>query len=209
MRSPSPRYLRLIEEYRWMHENGEPLRGIPAEKTFKGHSLLPQVHHVRRLVRETGARTLLDYGSGKGLQYRFKEFTGPDESTAYAGVQAYWGVTEVRCYDPAYAPFSALPTGQFDGVVCTDVLEHCPEEDIDWILGELFAFARLFVFANVACFPALKTLPSGANAHCTVKPAQWWQERIGRAMQGSTGVRCEFRLAYLMGDKLAEKVISG
>jgi hypothetical protein len=192
-----------------MHEVGEPRRGIPAEKTFKGNSLLPQAHHIRRLVRETGARSLLDYGSGKGLQYKLKEFTGPDERTPYPGVKAYWGVAEVRCYDPGYAPFSELPTGQFDAVVCTDVLEHCPEEDLDWILDELFSFARKFVFANVACFAALKHLPSGANVHCTVKPVQWWHARILRAAQGRPGVRCEFRLGYLEGNDIRETVIFG
>jgi hypothetical protein len=66
-------------------------------------------------------------------------------------------------------PFSALPEGRFDGVVCTDVLEHCPEEDLPWIVGELFGYARLFVFANVACYPAAKKLPNGENAHCTIR----------------------------------------
>lgn len=57
-------------------------------------------------------------------------------------------------------------------MICTDVLEHCPEEDIPWIVDELFAFARKFVYANIACFPARKQLPSGGNAHCTVKPVK-------------------------------------
>jgi hypothetical protein len=88
------------------------------------------------------------------------------------------------------------------------VLEHCPEEDIGWILDELFAFARKFVFANIACFPARKLLPSGGNAHCTVKPAKWWEEVIGRAARAKPALPYEFRLAYVKADQVKERVIS-
>ena len=86
----------------------------------------------------------------------------------------------VACYDPSYAPFSLLPQGPFDGVICTDVLEHCPEEDLDWIVGELFGYANKFVFASIAGYPAMKTLPSGENAHCTVQPLAWWNALFQR-----------------------------
>ena len=55
---------------------------------------------------------------------------------------------------PATTPASSnsrhSPTGQFDGVISTDVLEHCPEPDLPWILDEMFGAARKFIFANIA-----------------------------------------------------------
>jgi hypothetical protein len=90
-------------------------------------------------------------------------------------------VDSVHCYDPCHAPYSTLPTERFDGVITTDVLEHCPEEDLDWIIGELFGFARKFVFASIAAYPALTHLPNGENAHCTVRPTGWWRERFQAA----------------------------
>jgi hypothetical protein len=30
------------------------------------------------------------------------------------------------------------------------------------------------VFASIASFPAIKSLPNGENAHCTVRPPEWW-----------------------------------
>ena len=167
-RNPSARYRRLLELYGEMHTRGEAIRGIAPEHTFAGTSLEPQVQHIRRLVAETGARSILDYGSGKGAQYRFES------------MEQYWGVERIVCYDPGYAPFSRLPEGKFDGVICTDVLEHCPEEDLNWIVDELFAFATKFVFASVACHPAKKRLPNGENAHCTVRPPQFWQELFAK-----------------------------
>ena len=106
-------------------------------------------------------------------------FTIDGEGT-WENIVDYWGVAAVQCYDPAYQPFNRLPEGRFDGVVCTDVLEHCPEEDLDWILREVFGFAERFVFFSIACFPADRRLPNGENAHCTIRPVDWWSEVIGR-----------------------------
>jgi hypothetical protein len=55
------------------------------------------------------------------------------------------------------------------------VLEHCPEEDVPWIVAEMFAHARSFVFASIACYPAKTHLPDGSNAHCTIRSLEWWK----------------------------------
>jgi hypothetical protein len=207
--APSPRYRRLIEQYQLLHEKGEPHLGIPAERTFAGQSLPAQAPHIRRLIRHTGADTILDYGSGKGMQYELRRLVDEDQ-VDHPDIRSYWGVKEIRCYDPGYSPFAELPKGSFDGVICTDVLEHCPEDDIAWILEELFAFAGKFVYANVACFPARKRLPSGGNAHCTIRPVKWWEEQIVRAAARKSGVLYEFRLAYRKreDDPIKESVVS-
>ena len=48
-----------IEEYKKYH----------AEKdtNYPGNNLKPQLHHIKDLVQDTNAETLLDYGCGKGL----------------------------------------------------------------------------------------------------------------------------------------------
>ena len=208
--SPSPRYRRLLEQYRMLHENGERHLGIPPQDTFAGGSLAPQAPYIKRLIRSSGARSILDYGSGKGRQYDLRRVVDREDGIDYPDIKSYWGVQELRCYDPAYARFSELPSGTFDGVICTDVLEHCPEDDIPWILDELFAYARSFVYANVACFPARKRLPSGGNAHCTIKPVKWWEEHILRAARARPGVKYEFRLAYRKGQaETREALIAG
>ena len=189
---PSPRYQRLLALYREMHREGEVHLGIPPDQTFPGKSLPPQAGHIRRLIAATGAKTLLDYGSGKGGQYLPMPWRD-EGGTVYPDIPAWWGV-EVRCYDPAYPKFAALPEGEFDGVISTDVLEHCPEEDLSWIVGELFGYARRFVFANVACFPARKRLPNGQNAHCTIRPLKWWRQLVAPIARARPGVLYELRL---------------
>lgn len=205
--APSPRYRRLIEQYQLMHLHGETHLGIPPEQTFPGESLPKEAARIKRLIKLTGARRILDYGAGKGQQYWPLRMRDEEERIEYPDIRSFWGVEEIRCYDPGYPPFTQLPTGKFDGVVCTDVLEHCPEDDIPWILDELFAFADKFVYTNVACFPARKRLPSGGNAHCTIRPAAWWEEQLERTVRHVPAIRYEFRLAYIKADRVKERVL--
>lgn len=185
--NPSPRFQELLDQYRAMHRDGDVRHGTPAQQTFDGKSLPRQAPRIRQLIQRTGAKTLLDYGSGKGKQY-LPAGIMENGVVRWNSMQEYWGVDSIRCYDPGYPPFSALPEGRFDGVVCTDVLEHCPEEDLPWIVAELFGYARLFVFANVACYPAAKILPNGENAHCTVRAVEFWRALFDRAAAGAGGV---------------------
>lgn len=204
--SPSPRYAGMIGQYRTLHTQGEQFLGIPPEKTFPGQSLIPQVDRIREHVLRTAARTLLDYGSGKGQQY-LPMTVRHNSGQEWPSIQAYWGVESVTCYDPSYEPFSQLPVGQFDGVISTDVLEHCPEEDIPWILDEMFRFSRRFIFANVACYPAKKRLPSGENAHCTIKPFAWWEATLTEVSDRYPQVEWEVWVQSVQGEGAAARLV--
>jgi len=204
--NPSPRYLELQRLYRAMHQQGETYLGIVPELTFPGTSLLPHRESIKRLIERTDALTLLDYGSGKGRQYD-PQTISDEGGMAWPGVADYWGVDEVTCYDPCYEPYSALPQGKFDGVISTDVLEHCPQEDVPWIVSEIFGYATRFVFASVACFPALKRLPNGENAHCTILPVGWWSDLVSAVAVNHPGLVWEFRLFSKPGSPADESVV--
>lgn len=197
--NPSPRYRELMELYRRLHVEGEKHLGLEPEATYPGVSLMPHLVRIKELIEETGARRILDYGSGKGLQYAPRRIVVPGRGE-WDGVLEFWDVDEVHCYDPCYGPYSRLPKERFDGVVCTDVLEHCPEEDLAWILDEIFSFATRFVYAGVACYPAKTRLPNGENAHCTVRPPGWWRERFERAAAAHAGVRWTAAFSQLGAD---------
>ena len=186
-----------------MHAEGETRLGIPPEKTFPGKSLDRHIVRIKRLVDATGAKSLLDYGAGKGFQYRPKKVVVDGKHVADS-IAEYWDVDEVRCYDPGYPPHQALPGETFDGVVCTDVLEHVPEEDVPWVLDELFAHAKTFVYVNVACFPAQKSLPNGENAHVTLRSPQWWSKAVSDCASARPAVRWELHAAYRDGERIVE-----
>ncbi|HYL88121.1 MAG TPA: class I SAM-dependent methyltransferase [Burkholderiales bacterium] len=192
--NPSPRFKQLTALYARMHVEGEARLGIPASETFPGASLMPHIARIRRMIGATDAKTILDYGAGKGTQYRPQKIVVDGKHVA-DGIAEYWDA-EVACYDPGYAPFSTLPQARFDGVVCTDVLEHCAEEDLPWILDEIFGFARKFVYLNVACFPARKSLPNGENAHVTVRPPEWWAGLVRARRAAQSGIRWQLFAAH-------------
>lgn len=176
--NPSPRYRQLLAFYQRMHTqgydrvvNGTTVHTRPAE-AFPGNELPLFAQPIKQLITLCGARTLLDYGAGKGKQY---EWPLTVEGRSYPSVRAYWNDVDVQCYEPALGAAPLPVDARFDGVLCTDVLEHIAESDIPWVLNELFGRTRHFVFASIACFEALARLPDGSNAHCTVHPPAWWK----------------------------------
>ncbi len=185
--SPSPRFQELARLYRQMHEQGDAVNNIPAEQTFQGISLPPQADVVRQLIQHFQAKSLLDYGCGKALAYGLAEFTLPDGSKQ-TGLRAFWGIDDITLYDPGYAPYSALPTGRYDVVISTDVLEHVCEEDLDWVIGEIFGYAKKAVYCTVACYPARKSLPNGENAHVTLQQPDWWKAVFRRVAERHPGI---------------------
>ena len=149
----------LLDEYKEMHEKG----------FFQGFSILDHVGDIKDLVEAYNPTGLLDYGCGQGLQYSQRR------------VHEYWGGLMPHLYDPASKHHNKLPAFPVDGVICTDVAEHVPEEELEDFLKEIFRYAKKFVFMTVCTRPAKKTLPNGMNAHVTVKDEDWWLKKINEA----------------------------
>jgi hypothetical protein len=143
-----------------------------SEKAFAGYSIKNYLNEISALVKETSSQTLLDYGSGKGYQYLAKR------------MHDAWGGILPVCYDVGVRQLSERPTGTFDGVLSTDVLEHIAEVDVDQVLDDIFSFAEAFVFLAIACRKSKKILPDGRDAHLCIKPRnggmQSWCGSSGR-----------------------------
>ena len=84
-------------------------------------------------------------------------------------------------YDPCWGPYKEKPVGIFDGVICTDVLEHVPLESkisLDYVLEDIFNYASKFIFISLSTRKAKKVLPNGKNTHVSIFPPEWWKEKI-------------------------------
>ena len=182
---PSQRFAELLALNRDLHAHGNDWRAMSAEDTFRGKSLREHVGPIARLIERHGARTILDYGSGKAKLY--DAYPGEPAGSRRKTMRA-WGGAEVTCFDPGYGPFAGPIADAYDGVICTDVLEHVADDDVPWILDELCGRARSFVYAAAACYPARKTLPDGTNAHVTLQPPEWWREQLASAGRRRPGV---------------------
>ena len=91
-------------------------------------------------------------------------------------------------------------------VICTDVMEHIPEVDVGWLLEEQFKLSRKCVYGNIASYPAAKMLANGENAHCTIKPFEWWMETIAKAHRDSKSTA---DYCYLIETKMQIKKLFG
>lgn len=174
--------------YGRLHENS---------KRFPGFTLQYYVDDLRDLIIQTSPRRLLDYGSGKGYQYLamrlHEQFDGPLP----------------HCYDPGVRQIAERPKGKFDGIICTDVMEHIEEADVDAVLADIFSFVQAgfhwedsesaFAFFAISCRPANKVFEDGRNLHVTIKPPQWWDEKIARHARDGLIIRTRFEGAEYHG----------
>lgn len=203
--NPSPRYEQLLGFYKEMHaggsqwhvagEDGEAAASFDAAHTFPGVSLVPHVVTIQSLARQFGIRSVLDYGAGKAKFYTDRIFPAPAGGEKVA-LKDFWGVDEIRLYDPGYAPLATLPVGEtFDAVICTDVMEHIPEEDMDWVIDELFGFANKLVYACIATYPAGSLFPNGENVHVTLKDVRWWVQKF-EDHRAARGGRTDYILLF-------------
>lgn len=108
-------------------------------------------------------KTVLDYGCGKGGLVR-------------ALVNKYPNI-KVMGYDPAIPEFEKIPAPSFDFIVCTDVLEHIPEEELPETIERISNLSRNCFF-HLHHAKAYELLDNGENAHCTVEPPAWYAELL-------------------------------
>tara|TARA_Y100001951_G_scaffold94923_1_gene91856 strand:+ start:269 stop:805 length:537 start_codon:yes stop_codon:yes gene_type:complete len=145
---------KYIEQYKQMY--------------YTGDMLFPNLEYIVKLIELTQAKSLLDFGCGKGKQY-----SGWGELTAHITL----GMMPAL-YDPGVKEFEKVPEGKFDGVYSTDVMEHIPKEELSDALEIIFNKASKFVFLAICTQPAMQLLPNGENAHCTLEPIEWWKEIV-------------------------------
>lgn len=140
----SPEYLEIQRKY---HE----------ERPHYGTNSAHCVEAVRRLIADLGAKSVLDYGCGKG------------------GLRAALGDI-VREYDPAIPGKDSEPEPA-QLLVCTDVLEHIEPEKLDSVLEHIRCLGDTILLI-IATRPATKDLPDGRNAHLLVRDAEWWKKTL-------------------------------
>lgn len=194
--APTQDYEVLLDLYRQMHGDADVAAAANPEepKPFCGRALVRHVPAIAALIGETGASTVLDYGSGKGRSY--DPLSGADPEGPMRSRPEWPGVA-VRCYEPAHPPFAELGENRYDGVISTDMIENAAPFDVAWIIDEMFARARAFVYVSTASYPAVKVLPDGRNAHATVEPLHWWHAQMALASRRHPDIRWVLHCAEL------------
>jgi hypothetical protein len=115
---------------------------------------------IAPIIIKENPESILDYGCGRSSLVNY-----------------FWndGKRKVYKYDPAIREFIDKPQDKIDLIICTDVLEHLPENYMPMILIDLKKICSKIIF-TISLRPARKKLPNGMNAHINVRPAEYWQD---------------------------------
>lgn len=127
----------------------------------KGHRISEDVYD--NFIKPLGISDYLDYGCGKG--------------SLTTKIKMDYGVTGVN-YDPSIPVYSQRPTHVFDGVVCSDVLEHIEPHFLESVLKDILSFGKKGYYLRIALCPSNKKLPDGRNAHLIIENQTWWMTKL-------------------------------
>ena len=164
-------YHEVIKKYKDFHENGT--KNLPGSSTFLGYSLTKWIVKIRDIIKINNCNSLLDFGCGKAFLYKNKFRIGDKEFT---NLSDFWDLENIYLYDPGLEEYSAYPQRKHDGIICTDVVEHIPEEDVINFIEELFKLSNKFIFVVIATMPASKYFDDGKNIHLSLKDQEEWKK---------------------------------
>jgi len=128
---------------------------------FTGKSLTVWIKEIDQLMVTHDCKNILDFGCGKALFW-------PE----------HWK-NKIQGYDPAVAKFNEEPRSA-DMVICTDVMEHIPESSVDDALRHISSLSEKWSFFVIDTKKAKKKFLNGENCHVTIKPRDWWQNKLDK-----------------------------
>ena len=166
----TPEYYEKINQNRLLHQRGK--QHVGRTRRYRAQ--------LQYIVTQTASKTLLDWGCGKGQQWK-----KPIESeTGQPLLQEYLGLEKITCYDPAVEEYSTFPSEEVhDLVICTDVLSLIPEADIPWVFQQLRLRCgrALYLVIESDLIQSKKVYPDKTLKQVTVKSRDWWIQTCQRS----------------------------
>lgn len=156
---PSQQYLDAVAKGTHFQENESAWAGYDAKNYIDAINVLRHRHK---------ARTLLDYGCGKGHQYTVKN-PPFDEVT---------GFRSAYLFDPCVADYSKLPRSnrKFDAIICLQVIRHIPNQDIKWLKEYFESTAKKFVLIGEFDPTFKQKIKKVTNADSESRTIDFYQE---------------------------------
>tara|TARA_X000000368_G_scaffold414855_1_gene405482 strand:- start:1138 stop:1812 length:675 start_codon:yes stop_codon:yes gene_type:complete len=205
-KNPSEEYLKNIDFYKEIHKKGyQSKKGhfVNNVDAYHGGSTREFAKVIKKIIEKNQIKNMLDYGCGKGFFYD-NSFYLKDEKIE--PLKKFWNI-DIDLYDPCYKKYSHLSTDKiYDLIICIDVLEHVPRQDINWLLNKIFAISKKYVFINLACYYSNALLPDGSNAHINVNDKNWWFDKILKFKKKYSHLKIICVCSYLLEDKRIELI---
>ena len=130
----SKEYEKTLNVYKKLHLEGTKFDS--PENTFDGKSLKFFFNPIKQIIDSSNSKSLIDFGCGKAKYYNEEVIIN---NTQYINIASYWKINDYFLYDPGVKVFSKYPMNKADGVICVDVVEHIPEQDVINFIEELTA----------------------------------------------------------------------
>lgn len=140
------------------HEHIAAYMEIHAARYYGSSATELHLATVAAAVKRLRPRSILDYGCGRS------------DLAAH-----FWldGARKIERYDPAINTFKRMPEGQFDLVLCCDVMEHVPMASVDRVLADIRSKGDTALF-TISLKLARAKLPDGRNSHVTLLTRSEW-----------------------------------
>jgi len=134
--------------------------------------------------RYLGCKRILDAGCGEQSFAAHMQYWKYDGAIIGVDVSEFVARERIRCCPVIHAPLEAIPApaNWFDGLFCSDVLEHVSEKNGKLVnslveMRRVLAPKCLWGF-TICCESSLQKGPNKEELHVTVKEPDWWREKL-------------------------------
>jgi SAM-dependent methyltransferase len=164
------------DRYSWLYEKG------PYSKPNLSMGRLSKFADWAKITTDLAKQNIVDLGCGPATlshMLPYKHYTGVDVSSFQTKKNQDHEVRTNVTY--VHASIDKLPFKdmEFDLAICTDVMEHVPENQVDRVFKEMFRVASA-VMLTIDCAKARLSDRNGKNLHCTVQPLKWWKDKVSK-----------------------------
>ena len=142
-------------------------------KTWSGMDSVKWAESINKNLLAHDCTTVLDYGCGKGVQYR-------DPVKDNMSLDKYWGV-RVDLYDPCVEGLDHLSGIVYDAVITTQALGCVPDLDVPWVIDVMASRARKLLFIGILDLGYVKDRKSrirDPEAYLDLRDEQWYLDRL-------------------------------
>lgn len=122
---------------------------------------------ISSLISKTASKTLVDYRLGGHR---------PPRETDEQYHHPAWPSVNVHVHARGHPLLNEFGDVDCDGVISKNLLDHLTPFDVPWVLEEIFANSRQFVYVAVSCCP-----DETSQGQKTVEPPHWWHQQLALA----------------------------
>jgi SAM-dependent methyltransferase len=164
--------MNYLNEYKKIFDGGKFLRNgreitLKEYPAFDGGGVRSLIPKILQELEKRKSVTVLDYGCGTAIHWHLQTLVKNTKSLPNVlgdKVQGYYR------YDPAYELYSKKPETKFDFILCSDVLEHIPNDQLDNFFEEIHTYAKpdSVIFYSISTVNSSNLFLNGENMHITI-----------------------------------------